>query len=75
MAEAQQKRWAKKRRAVKAAAKKVAVLTPVATKSVKVASAAPKGARKPMSPATKKKLAVAAKARWAAKKKVAATTA
>lgn len=54
MAEAQQRRWSKKRRAVKAAAKKIAAPTPSATKLVKVASPTPKGARKPMSAATKK---------------------
>jgi hypothetical protein len=71
MAEAQQKRWAKKKRAVKAAAKKAAAVAPTTVKPAKAAPfAAPaaKGARKPMSPATKKKLALAAKARWAAKK-------
>jgi len=78
MAEAQQKRWAKKKRAVKAAAKKTAAVAPAAVKSAKAAPvAAPsiKGARKSMSAATKKKLAEAAKARWAAKKAPAAKTA
>ena len=69
MAEAQQKRWAKKKRAEKYAAKKAAA-PPVAisAKSVQVAVSPVKGARKPMNPATKKKLATAARARWAAKK-------
>jgi hypothetical protein len=69
MAEAQKKRYAKAKRAVKAAAKKVAV-APVATKSAKTAAVTSHVAKKvgkPMSEATKKKLAVAAKARWAAK--------
>jgi hypothetical protein len=77
MAEAQQKRWAKKKRAVKAAAKKAAVV-PAAVKPPKdapVANTAAQGARKPMSAATKKKLAVAAKARWAAKSAEKAATA
>ena len=71
MAEAQQKRWAKKKRAAKYAAKKAAAVAPVvmtADKAAPVAPPAAKGARKPMSAATKKKLAVAAKARWARKK-------
>ncbi len=49
------------------AAKKAAAVSPTA-KKVPVASPAVNGARKPMSAAAKKKLAVAAKARWAAKK-------
>ncbi len=76
MAEAQQKRWAKKKRAVKVAAKKTASVAPLAVKSAKaapVASPAAKGARNPMSESTKKKLAAAAKARWAAKKSAAKT--
>jgi hypothetical protein len=71
IAEAQQKRWAKKKRAVKAAAKKVAVVPKVVTTSDKAAPVASPGVKKvgkPMSEATKKKLAVAANARWAAKK-------
>jgi hypothetical protein len=78
MAEAQQKRWAKKKRAVKSAAKKAATVAPVATKSAKTAavtSPAAKKVGKPMSEATKKKLAVAAKARWAAKSAGKAATA
>jgi hypothetical protein len=74
MAAAQQKRWAKTKRAVKAAAKKAAA--PVAAKPAKkvpVASPAVNGARKPMTAATKKKLAAAANARWAAKKAPAKT--
>jgi hypothetical protein len=64
------KRWAKKKRAEKAAAKKAATV-------VQLAKAAPvaKGARNPMSAATKKKLALAAKARWTAKKAPAKTAA
>jgi hypothetical protein len=71
MAEAQKKRYAKAKRAVKTAAKKGAVVAPTAVKSAKaapVASPGVKRAGKPMGEATKKKLAVAAKARWAAKK-------
>ena len=71
MAEAQQKRWAKKKRAAKYAAKKAAVapvVTVAAVKEASVATTAAQGARKPMSAATKKKSAEAAKARLAAKK-------
>lgn len=71
MAEAQKKRYAKAKRTVKSAAKKTAGAAPSMDKSVKVAAVttpASKGAGKPMSAATKTKLAVAAKARWAAKK-------
>jgi hypothetical protein len=71
MAEAQKKRYAKAKRAVKAAAKKAAVVAKVVTTSAKaapVASPVVKKVGKPMSETTKKKLAVAAKARWAAKK-------
>jgi hypothetical protein len=70
MAEAQKKRYAKAKRAVKAAAKKAAVVAPTAkpAKTAPVASSGVKKVGKPMSAATKKKLAVAAKARWAAKK-------
>lgn len=76
IADATRKRWAKKKRAAKAAAKKAAAVTPAAVKpaAVKPAKDAPaafpvvKKVGKPMSPATKKKLALAAKARWAAKK-------
>lgn len=71
IADATRKRWAKKKRAAKAAAKKAAAVTPAAVKPAKDAPAAfpvVKKVGKPMSPATKKKLALAAKARWAAKK-------
>jgi len=43
MAQAQQKRWAKKKRAVKAAAKKVAA--PVAVKTAKATPVNPRGSR------------------------------
>ncbi len=56
MAEAAKKRWASK----KAAEKKPAAKTPAAKKAAPVASPAVKGARKPMSAATKKKLAAKA---------------
>jgi hypothetical protein len=55
---------------VKSAAKKAAVV-PATTKPAKAAPVASPGVKKvgkPMSEATKKKLAAAAKARWAAKK-------
>jgi hypothetical protein len=71
MAEAQKKRYAKAKRALKASAKKAAVVAPVVAKLAKAAavtSPVAKKVGKPMSDATKKKLAVAAKARWAAKK-------
>jgi hypothetical protein len=77
MAEAQKKRYAKAKRAVKSAAKK-AVVAKVATTSAKAAPVASLGVKKvgkPMSEATKKKLAVAAKARWAAKSAAKAATA
>jgi hypothetical protein len=63
---------------VNAAAKKAAVVAPVAKTSAKaapVASPVVKKGGKPMSEATKKKLAVAAKARWAAKTAAAGKTA
>jgi hypothetical protein len=63
---------------VKAAAKKAATVAPVATKSAKTAAVTSPVANKvgkPMSEATKKKLAVAAKARWAAKTAEKAATA
>ena len=70
MAEAQKKRYAKAKRAVKATAKKAAVVVSATEKPAKAApiASAVKGARKPMSAATKEKLALAAKERWAAKK-------
>jgi hypothetical protein len=67
MADAQKKRYAKAR----AAAKKAAAVAPVTTASAKAApviSPVVKRVGKPMSPATKKKLAASAKARWATKK-------
>jgi hypothetical protein len=71
IADAQKARWAKKKRAAKYAAKKAATVIPAAVtpaKAAPVAAAPVKGAWKPTSPATKKKLAAAAKASWAAKK-------
>ena len=76
MSEAAKERWAKRKRAAKRTAKKAAVV-PVAATSAKTApTASPvvKKVGKPMSAATKKKLALAAKARWAAKKASAKTT-
>jgi hypothetical protein len=70
MAEAQQKRWAKKKRAVKAAPRKAVVVAPIVTTSGKIAPVATPAemrVRKPMSAATKKKLAEAIKASWAKK--------
>jgi hypothetical protein len=74
MAEAQQKRWAKKKRAVKAAAGVPAAAKP-AVKAAPVIFPIVKKVGKPMSAATKKKLALAAKAQWAAKTAVAVKTA
>jgi hypothetical protein len=69
MAEAQKKRYAKAKRA--AVTKKAAAVVPAAVKPAKAApvqSSSIKRVGHPMSAATKKKLALAAKARWAAKK-------
>jgi hypothetical protein len=73
MAEAQQKRWAKTRRAVKAVAKKTAAKAPIAKKSIKVAvkKAAPKKGKGGITAAGRKRLSEATKARWAAKKRAA----
>jgi hypothetical protein len=70
MAEAQQKRWAKKKRAVKAAAKKAAAVAPLAQAAAKVGTkkAASKSAKGGITAAGRKKMSEAAKARWAAKR-------
>jgi hypothetical protein len=70
MADAQKKRYAKAKRA----AKKAAIAAPVAktsAKAVPATTASVKRVGKPMSEATKKKLAAAAKASWARKKSAA----
>ncbi len=70
MAEAQQKRWAKKKRAVKVVAKKAASVAPETEKPAKKAAkkAAPTSAKGGITAAGRKRMSDAAKARWAAKK-------
>ncbi len=63
MAEAQRKRWAKKKRAVKAAAVSAAEKPAKAT-----TKKAPKNSKTGISAAGRKRISEAAKARWAAKK-------
>ena len=79
MALAQQKRWAKKKRAVKAAAKKAArpaALASVATTSTKTsAKPAAKSSKGGLTAAGRKRLSEATKARWAAKRAAAKTSA
>lgn len=75
MADAQQKRWAKKKRAVKAVAKKAASVAPTTEKPAKEApkKAAPASAKGGITAAGRKRMSDAAKARWAAKKAEAKT--
>lgn len=80
MAEAQQKRWAKKKRAVKAATKKAVAAVAPTTETPAKKSPKPiavKSAKGGLTTAGRKRLSEATKARWAAKsaEKVAAATA
>jgi len=79
MALAQQKRWAKKKRAVKAAAKKAAppaAPASAATTSTKTtAKPAAKRSKGGLTAAGRKRLSEATKARWAAKRAAAKTSA
>ena len=73
MAAAQQKRWAKKKRAAKATAKKAASVAPATEKPAKKVAkkAAPKKTKGGITAAGRKRLSEALKARWAEKKKAA----